>query len=65
MKGLIKVTSYYNRIQQKKDWDLILYLTGKELKEPDWNLSVKKIDKYMEGVCKDHHINFKDVCGKG
>lgn len=64
--GLIKVQHIFNRSQQKADWRLLKMKTGKQLNEPDWVLSVKKIDKYMEQVCKENGIDFnKEICGRG
>jgi len=63
--GLQKVQSYYNRMQQKRDWQLILSKIRKEQPAPDWTKSVKKIDAYMEKVCNENGINFKEICGVG
>lgn len=63
--GLIKLTSYFNRVQQKRDWKLIVRMAEKDLQPPDWNKSVKKIDAYMEAICKEHNIDFKEICGVG
>lgn len=65
VKGLIKLTSYFNRVQQKRDWQLILSKIGKELTPPDWSKSVKKIDAYMETVCKENNIEFNEIVGVG
>jgi hypothetical protein len=63
--GLIKVQSYYNRIQQKRDWQLILRTINKELPPPDFTKSVKKIDFYMEQVCKENNLNHLEIFGRG
>ena len=63
--GLIKATSYFNRIQQKRDWAIIIKAIGRDIPEPDWNKSVKNIDKYMEDVCKKNGLNHLDFFAKG
>lgn len=65
-KGLIKMQHIFNRSQQQADWRLLKLKIGKQFNEPDWDLSVKKIDKYMESVCKESGIDFnKEICGRG
>lgn len=63
--GLQKVQSYWNRVQQKRDWQLILKTIGKEVQAPDWSKSVKKIDRYMEQVCKENGLNHLEYFGCG
>jgi hypothetical protein len=58
-RGLIKETDYWNRVEQRRDWQKIktgLEKLGKSAPEPDWNLSVKKADKYFEKVCKENGL---------
>lgn len=63
--GLQKVQSYWNRVQQKRDWQLIIKTIGREIPAPDWTKSVKKIDNYMEEVCRQNNINHLDFFGRG
>lgn len=63
--GLMKLQSYWNKVQQRRDWQLILKTIGKELPEPDWTKSVKKVDAYMENICKENNINHLDYFGRG
>lgn len=63
--GLIKAASCFNRIQQKKDWALLKNKFNCSEAEPDWTLSVKKIDKYMISVCQKHGIDYLSVFGHG
>jgi hypothetical protein len=63
--GLMKVQSYWNKIQQKRDWVLIVKTIGQELQEPDWSKSVKKVDKYMEDICKKYNLNHLEFFGRG
>lgn len=63
--GLQKVTSYYNKMQQRRDWQLILKLTSKEIPEPDWTKSVKKVDEYMEKVCAENNLDSNKVLCHG
>jgi hypothetical protein len=57
--GLIKQTDYWNRVQQRKDWQKInaaLTKLGKSAPAPDWSMSVKKVDKYFDNVCKENGL---------
>lgn len=63
--GLIKSTDSVNRLQQKRDWELIIRTIGKEIPPPDWTKSVKKIDKYMEKICRENNLNHLNFFGRG
>jgi len=61
--GLIKQTDYWNRVQQKREWKMILSEISGNEPDPDFTLSVKKIDKYMESVCVKYGLVFSNYCG--
>lgn len=63
--GINKIMNRLNRDQQKRDWNLIIVKTNKQLPEPDWTKSVKKIDAYMEKICIDVGIDFMKIAGHG
>ena len=63
--GLIKTNYAVNRNQQRQDWALICRTVGKELTPPNWEASVKKVDAYMEQVCREHGLDPMQFFGRG
>ncbi len=63
--GIQKMMNGINRNQQKRDWRLLISKVGREFKEPDWSMSVKKIDVYMEQIAKENGITTNEFFGQG